>query len=548
MCLPSLSTLTRLEAVVDGVSAVLAQMESKLPIGVRPRQLRLRTLVLGILLALADGRPAHLTQVHRALVSLPEAERRRLGVVILWRGRPHLLTYRQTERTFGLVSRVLGGDDGRVSALCQRLLDALAEASIAGVYKDTSSSLALDWTDVESFSRPPLLKGGSCTDGEASWGHRRGEGPGHKDELFFGYYLSLATMVNDERAQKVPELVRCMTLSSCHVDPVPVLADVVVAMAGKGAALGDVLGDSGYAHRVPEHFALALRRSGARLVIDLHPHDRGPQGTHAGTVIANGSLYCPATPRTLLELRPPPRDAGAQALAANDQMTAEADHYRLGRICADDTDGYHRVTCPALSGKVRCPLRPGSMALPHDRPEIFSPPEHLPSCCSNKTITVPPSVAAKTAQKHPYPSAAWRRSYARRTAVERANSTIKDPATTDVARGWCRVMGLAPMSVLLACAIVVRNLRVADAFEARRGEDERRHRLGLAPKVVGAGGRRSPICSSAPPAHRRSRVADPSARAASLHQRACTSVKGAGPAAHAVRRRHRPDCYSKREY
>jgi hypothetical protein len=31
-------------------------------------------------------------------------------------------------------------------------------------------------------------------------------------------------------------------------------------------------------------------------------------------------------------------------------------------------------------------------------------------------------------------------------------------------------------------------------------------------------------------------------------ERACTSVKGAGPAAHAVRRRHRPDCYSKREY
>jgi hypothetical protein len=31
---------------------------------------------------------------------------------------------------------------------------------------------------------------------------------------------------------------------------------------------------------------------------------RGPKGTHDGTVIANGNLYCPKTPRTLLELGP----------------------------------------------------------------------------------------------------------------------------------------------------------------------------------------------------------------------------------------------------
>jgi hypothetical protein len=39
-----------------------------------------------------------------------------------------------------------------------------------------------------------------------------------------------------------------------------------------------------------------LRAAGASLIQDLHPHDRGPQGTHAGAIIANGNLYCPATP------------------------------------------------------------------------------------------------------------------------------------------------------------------------------------------------------------------------------------------------------------
>ena len=51
---------------------------------------------------------------------------------------------------------------------------------------------------------------------------------------------------------------------------------------------------------------------------------------------------------------------------------------------------------------------------------------------------------AKTAQKHDYPSAAWRRSYARRTGAERGFATVKDPATSDISRGWCRLMGLAP--------------------------------------------------------------------------------------------------------
>ena len=48
-------------------------------------------------------------------------------------------------------------------------------------------------------------------------------------------------------------------------------------------------------------------------------------------------------------------------------------------------------------------------------------------------------------QKHDYPSPAHRRSYARRTGSERTFSTIKDTATTNIARGWCRLTGLPPL-------------------------------------------------------------------------------------------------------
>jgi hypothetical protein len=48
---------------------------------VRSRQLSVQTLLLGMMITLADGRPAHLTRVRQALVSLPGDEQRRLGVL-----------------------------------------------------------------------------------------------------------------------------------------------------------------------------------------------------------------------------------------------------------------------------------------------------------------------------------------------------------------------------------------------------------------------------------------------------------------------------------
>jgi hypothetical protein len=112
------------------------------------------------------------------------------------------------------------------------------------------------------------------------------------------------------------------------------------------------------------------------------------------------------------------------------KKTAELGRYKLAPHTGDDPDGYHRAMCPATAGKVRCPLRPESMILSRDRPEIPSPPEHPPACCTQQTITIPPQAGAKTRQKHHYPGPEWRRSYARRTSAERAFATIKDPATT----------------------------------------------------------------------------------------------------------------------
>jgi hypothetical protein len=423
--------LAVLENIIDTSGAAPA-IEALLPAGVRHRQLTVRTLFLGMMLALADDRPAHLTRVHQALTALPGPDQARLGVTDSWRTGPHLLTYRQTERTFSLIADALGKDEpgGAPSAGLAGVCDDLLEASIPAAYKDASAALAIDWTDVETWSRPPRHGTSKCADPEAHWGHRNSNLPGPRGEMFFGHYLSAGTMTREEHGPAVPELARRMTLCSCELDPVRALAAVLLRMPAAGIGLGDILDDSGYAHRDAEAWAIPLRAAGAQLIQDLHPSDRGPKGTHHGAIIANGNLYCPATPKPLLELGPLAPAATAEETAAHDQQTAELARHKLGPISADDADGYHRVICPAAAGKIRCPLRPESMTLDRSRPEILTPPEHPPTCCAQQTITVPPAVAAKTRQKHDYPSKEHRISYARRTGSERTFSTIKDPATT----------------------------------------------------------------------------------------------------------------------
>ena len=167
-------SLAAFEEIIDA-SGVAPRIEAMLPAGVRRRQLTVRTLLAGMCLTQADGRPAHLTRVHQALVSLPGDDQRRLGVLADWKHGPHLLTYRQTEYAFALAAAALGKDepDGLPSGPLQRVCDDLLEAGIADQFKNGSRSLAVDWTDLESFSRPPPRGTSDCADPEASWATAR---------------------------------------------------------------------------------------------------------------------------------------------------------------------------------------------------------------------------------------------------------------------------------------------------------------------------------------------------------------------------------------
>ena len=477
-------------------------LDEAMPRGGRPRQLGARTVLLGIMLALSEGRPAQLGSAWRTLSSLDVADQLSLGFATGSGTRG--ATYRQVSDTFSVMCQGIdptpvpsfrgvaerhrgvhlaaartGIDTQAKAALLAGLCDALLESSVPEIYKRASSSLAVDWTDHETWSRPRSKEDPQpANDPDASWGHAKRNAPGAKDCVFFGYYAQVATMVRDEGGPRVPELVRRIGVHAPNLDPPKVMAQTLVRACHEGVVLGDVLADCGYSGRDPVNFVAPLRQAGARLVMDLHPNDRGRRGTFEGAIACNGALYCPATPVALLELGPLARGASDAERVAHDARFAELSSYKFSALCKPDDDGYQRVMCPAAAGKVRCPHKASSMLLSFDHPSVKGEPAEAPRCCAQRSITVPPGVNEKTRQKHDYLGPKFRASYRRRTAAERTYASLADPSVGGIRRGWCRLFGLTKNTLMYALAVVVRNVRIVESFERRRDQEARAAAIG----------------------------------------------------------------------
>src|SRR5262249_3583983 len=100
---------------------------------------------------------------------------------------------------------------------------------------------------------------------------------------------------------------------------------------------------------------------------------------------------------------------------------------------------------------------------------------------------------------HDYPSPQWRRSYRRRTSSERSFSTIKDPAGNNIGRGWCRLTGLTPLTLWIACLLTVRNQHILTTFQARQDHNARPAPPGLPPPAAPPPPPPRPPHHSAPP-------------------------------------------------
>jgi hypothetical protein len=210
---------------------------------------------------------------------------------------------------------------------------------------------------------------------------------------------------------------------------------------------------------------------GIDVIKDLHPNQRGMQGSHKGAVAVDGQYFCPLLPDDLVEIKGPDLFGKAESRQAVFDEAERRQRWALAQHGSPNPDGSCRWKCPAAAGKVRCPLKPESMQLPLHTPTMYPTrelKENPPPVCAQKTVTLEREPIAATSQPVPLYTEEWYDLFKRRRrVVETAFSLVKDPGKEHLARGKIRVMGLAKTAFLTAFLFMAVNLRQIDAFNAR---------------------------------------------------------------------------------
>lgn len=473
----------------------------------RPRPLPVRAVLTALLcLALAD-RPVFLTEATRLLFSqLSPASRRLLAVPgTATTERAFLAAYRRVRYCFGQIlavadpsalpkNRRLGAAELKARTRpmtpeqataardrLETLVNALLEASINVLTEDERAAFGgctgLDATPVPLFSRGPSRRAGlSASDPDGGWYVREGDHRGEDDKgkplrkICWALEATIAVTARPPGAPPAhPNLAIGMAMARPGQDPGGTGARVLASVTRRGHKTGWLGYDRAYTAALPERFHLPARALGYRPVMDYRDDQLGIQANSGGALLVEGSWYCPALPEPLITATTRLRDHAIDRDLYNQQITARAP-YQLKRKDGPDTDGYQRLTCPALGTHpgLMCPLRHTSLSPRDGRPKVLQPPQEPPKICRQSAITIAPDIGARYRQDLPYATPAWHARYATlRNTIEGLNGYAKDPAHQALAQpGRRRVRGIAAQSLFTALLLMAANIRKIRAWRA----------------------------------------------------------------------------------
>ena len=474
----------------------------------RPRQLSVRTMLVGLKLSVDTAKTACLTDVYQLLTeSLSQSAQLELDVIDRRTGA--VITIHQVRRLLSAIQAKLDPSPHTASTLdtaqrgdreraLQNLLDKMLAASMPAA-ADHTGGYAVDGTGTWSWAKGKR-RNEPAFDPDAAWGvktHKSG-----RTEAYFGYELHAVVRVNPigadggatpclaERIAVVPASTNCTY---------PVLA-ALERMQDDGLTVTEVMADRGYSYKL--NWSPNLLALGIDPVADLHATQYGSRGTHEGARIVAGTPHCPAMPIAFDTIKRPDRLTDSPALREFLEGIERREQWALRRVAGPDTTGKERYECPARAGKLRCLLHQPSMAMSLATPTVQKPPpvDEAPKCCRQRTITLPGDIDAKSRQRHYWGSPTWIKAFSRRSRVEGWFGNLKNDSTEALNRGAFRVVGICKTSIMLTIYAAATNLRLLRAWSRRQnGTDD------LLPLLTA-----HPLASSAaPPITLRPNPADP---------------------------------------
>ena len=475
----------------------------------RPRPLPVRAVLTALLCLALDDRPLFLTEATRLLFTqLSPASRRVLAVPgTATTQRAFLAAYRRVRYCFGQIlkvadpsalpknRRLTAGElkartrpmtPDQVTAARGRLealVNALLEASVSVLTENERAAFdgctGLDATPVPLFSRGPSRRAGLCaSDPDGGWyvregDHREGEDDKGKPlrKICWALEATIATTARPPGAPPAtPNLAIGLAMARPGEDPGGTGARVLASAAARGHKTSWLGYDRAYTAALPDRFHLPARALGYSPVMDYRADQLGIQASTGGTLLVEGTWYCPALPEPLITATARLRDHAIDRTLYDQQIAARTP-YQLKRKDGPDTDGYQRLSCPALGTHpgLMCPLREASLSPRDGRPKVLQPPEEPPKICRQTAITIAPDTGARYRQDLPYGSPAWQARYATlRNTIEGLNGYAKDTAHQALAQpGRRRVRGIAAQSLFTALLLTAANIRKIRTWRAR---------------------------------------------------------------------------------
>lgn len=380
----------------------------------------------------------------------------------------------------------------RLEELANRLVTAPARIAFAkGLMRHWRGDTAIDTTCVPTWARPHTRKR-SALEASANW-HYKGGG-----DREFGYSatLAIAAHADPDRAGRYPQLILGMVLHTPEKDMSRHAHYVSAVLAQLTELRGFTAADRAYTKLLPENFHRPMRALGYMPVLDF----TGPQvtsaraeGHHQGAITKVGRLFCPLTPRRLLDLYSQIRSAKneRERIPLRERLQ-EIEAYALTRKDTLDDRGTERFACPIT--KLNCPWakeREGRgappkrepvpvvinldahrerTAHPASRPTVEPPTLPLaerPKCCRQSSVTVQAHVMPRTRQELPWQTPSWALAYQTlRAHIEGGNGRLKSVDSALHARERRQPRGRVAQTLLSAITVMVHNIKELEQYLA----------------------------------------------------------------------------------